>query len=91
VDDAKRRQAVELFFGVYIQWMRADILREIEWAKPERSRLRRLFRELPLRRGSGGLLCALGLLVCTEALGRVWRWNFDHDDFSTLERQRATP
>ena len=38
-------------------------------------------------RGAGNLLCALGLFVYTEAIGRVWRWNFDRAAFFTNEER----
>jgi hypothetical protein len=54
---------IEFFFNEYVKWMRRDIEREIEWAADGRD--------------AGNLLCALGLVSYTEALGRVRRANLD--------------
>jgi hypothetical protein len=47
--------------------MRADIGREIAWFRSGHD--------------AGNLLCGLGLVVYTEVLGRVRRWNFDRPQF----------
>lgn len=60
---------VAVFFDTYVRWMYDDIEREIELEKRTRS--------------AGNLLCALGLLVYTEALGRVRRWHEEHSEFFT--------
>ena len=55
-------------FREHVSWMVRDIQREIDlWNGGSGS--------------AGNLLCALGLLVYTEALGRVRRWNFDNGRF----------
>jgi hypothetical protein len=58
---------VDRFFSEYVTWMRHDIGREIDWFHAGHD--------------AGNLLCALGLVVYTEALGRVRRWNFDRLNF----------
>lgn len=58
---------VDLFFTKYVAWMQRDIGREIEWERQNKD--------------AGNLLCALGLLVYTEALGRVRRWNEEQASF----------
>lgn len=66
---------IERYFDQYVHWMRRDIRRELAWAKWE-------IRFNPRRkRGAGNLLVALGLLVYTEAIGRLRRWNFDRASF----------
>jgi hypothetical protein len=93
-----RRREVEHFFDEYVVWMRNDIARELSWVRTVRPRSRRewivrvVLRRGP--RGAGNLLCALGLLVYTEALGRVWRWNFERAEFFNTEdpeRPRERP
>jgi hypothetical protein len=69
--------------------MRTDIGRELAWVRTDRPRTRREWierRVLRLKpRGAGNLLCALGLFVYTEAIGRVWRWNVERESFFTAE------
>lgn len=94
-DNATRRQEVEHFFDEYVKWMRSDIARELSWVRTDAPRSRREWIErriLRLKpRGAGNLLCALGLLVYTEALGRVWRWNLKQAEFFNLvERDGST-
>lgn len=65
---------VDLFFTKYVAWMRRDIEREIEWERQNKD--------------AGNLLCALGLLVYTEVLGRVRRWSDDPERFYLNGRER---
>jgi hypothetical protein len=55
--------------------MRADLRRELDWYRPAHG-------DAP-GRGIGNLLCALGLLVYTEVLGRLQRWNLDRANFQS--------
>jgi len=94
-EPATRRREVEHFFDEYVKWMRSDIARELSWVRTDAPRSRpewferRILRLKP--RGVGNLLCALGLLVYTEALGRVWRWNLKQAEFFKLvERDGST-
>lgn len=61
LEDQMGLTEIETYFSTYVRWMRDDIDREITWASRGRP--------------SGNLLCALGLLVYTEALGRLERAN----------------
>lgn len=65
------KEQVELFFAKYVEWMCRDIQREIDWELQNKD--------------AGNLLCALGLLVYTEVLGRVRRWNQQRSSFYTLD------
>jgi hypothetical protein len=65
-------QEVETFFSDYVQWMRRDIGREIEWFEST-------------GKDVGNILCALGLVVYTEALGRIRRWNMKRIEFLTFD------
>lgn len=65
---------VDLFFTKYVSWMCRDIEREIEWERQNKD--------------AGNLLCALGLLVYTEVLGRVRRWNDDRPNFYVNRREQ---
>ncbi len=60
-------EAVDLFFTTYVAWMRRDIEREIDWELQNKD--------------AGNLLCALGLLVYTEVIGRLRRWNESRTTF----------
>lgn len=62
------RADVQEFFGEYVRWMKRDIGREVEWFETT-------------GQDAGNMLCAVGLLIWTEALGRVLRWNFDRAAF----------
>jgi hypothetical protein len=52
---------VEYYFDQFVVWMKKDIQREIEWARSGRD--------------AGNLLCALGLVAYSEALGALRIWN----------------
>ena len=54
--------------------MKADIGREVNW-----------FRD---GKDAGQLLCGLGLVVYTEILGRIMRWNDDRPNFYSGREQR---
>lgn len=64
---------IEAFFSTYVGWMRRDIEREIDIASSGRD--------------AGNLLCALGLLVYTEALGRLRRATFDQANFQARDTE----
>lgn len=64
---ATDRERVSAFFSEYVVWMRRDIGREIEWFRAGHD--------------AGNMLCGLGLVVYTEVLGRVRRWNLDQSTF----------
>lgn len=81
---------VDLFFAEFVTWMKTDISREIEWARAGKP--------------AGNLLCALGLVAYTEALGALKHWNrnrfygtpeicfnafFDEMDGGTYKRWRT--
>ena len=60
-------EEIDLFFSEYVKWMRDDVGREIAWFRAGKD--------------AGNMLCGLGLIVYTEVLGRVRRWNFDRPGF----------
>lgn len=55
------KQDIDFFFDEYFNWMKTDISREIAWARSQQP--------------AGNLLCALGLVAYTEALGHLRIWN----------------
>lgn len=57
--------------------MRADVGREIAWFKSGHD--------------AGNMLCGLGLVVYTEVLGRLRRWNFDCTHFRADNGDERSP